>query len=1573
MIDGSGNLVFAQNVTVDYDVAGRGEITLDVVALNTADGAAPGTPLADNGADTERVTLTFENVNDSPAVITVVSSTQNTLNEGTITMGTMTGYTYSAADADGTATPAWEVRDMSGQVDNRFMIDGSGNLVFARNVTVDYDVAGRGEITLDVVALNTADGAAPGTPLADNGADTERVTLTFENVNDSPAVITVVSSTQNTLNEGTITMGTMTGYTYSAADADGTATPAWEVRDMSGQVDNRFMIDGSGHLIFDQQVTVDYDVAGNGAITLDIVALNTSDGSAPGTALPDNGADTERVTISFTNLNDNLPAPPTVTGSQGTINEGAGVTDTGFDVASTDPDDPAGSVVTAFRVTSDAAGNTVDNRFSFSGGDLMFDASGVDFETPADRMVRAYVFALDSGTGGTAPGNGRSATGTMVDLSISNVNDNLPAPPSVTGSQRTINEGAGVTDTGFDVASTDPDGGTVTAFRVTSDAAGQTVDNRFSFSGGDLMFDASGEDYETPADRTVTAYIFAMDSGFPSASTSPSATGTEVNLSITNVDDGPAVIAITSSGNLSAPLDGDTLMADLDTTAANGGVDPDGQGMFAARTYEWYQLSDPTTVIGTAASYTIKDTDRGETIGVRVTYTDGGGFTATSTTQMMQAVASSNVAPTLTFNATVGSNGKEGMIDEGTAAQSGMITGLDFTPNDTNAGTTITAASFDLMGTGSNLFEVIQIPNSVVSGTAPFGRFSLQTAAGVALDHETTQSYTLMIRVRDGDGAMTAFEEITVEVGNVNDNLPAPPSVTGTQGTINEGAGVTDTGFDVASTDPDGGTVTTFRVTSDAAGNTVDSRFSFSGGDLMFNASGVDFETTPTVTAYVFALDSGTGGTAPGNGRSATGTEVNLSITNLNDNLPAPPSVTGTQGTINEGAGVTDTGFNVASTDPDGGTVTTFRVTSDAAGNTVDNRFSFTGGDLMFDASGVDFETTPTVTAYVFAVDSGFPSASTAPSATGTEVNLTISNVDDGDATVTIARTTGTGAVTEGDVYTASVTADPDNVNASPATTYSYQWYTIDGSNTRVNVGTNSATYQITRADEGKALGVSITYDDLGNQPPTPVSQTVELDDALRVNIPVPANTLATGDAALASATPLDGAGVGGTLTLTPGDPTTGGIVDVDRLTGATYTYRVYYSSTDIANLTATTLANDTAKTELTVTGSTFVLPKAALEQHIYVHTTFTDDRGNTENVYTDLGQHDITDTAGPNSVVIGEGESISATLPSGGDFDHFTFTLTSASKVTLTMTAVPQTQITIYSDVMGVNMVHENSLAGMVNSATTTTSELSAGTYYVLVNTLNSELGDYTLGYTSLFTVLPSAERHGTTGVDTLFESTATESLEIQGGAGNDLIIASNHGDLIIGGTGGDIISLGSGEDTLIYRFESDPTGGPTMWEATDGQDAIGSSGAGGSVTNGFTKGEDRLVFADVSGSTPITNLAEFLSDDDRPVVQVTGTYTRGSVEYISEITFSFGQAGGNTYTATTSGTPIGTTPLIIRFDTFDTDNLVDITTVSGKVPDTTTGIVTDTSLLTDLFGADGLVVVAADDADTVGGVDII
>ena len=318
------------------------------------------------------ITVAVNNVNDNAPVIRS-EGTQDPLTEGIFpNTPTDTGYRYAASDADG-GTSTLRV---SGDAQDRFQLDVSGKLQIKADANFDYEDTDDQAITLTITATDSGAGSGI-SPVA----ATHEVTITFENLNDNPPVITR-SGTQDPLAEGRFPTNapTNTGYRYVASDADG------GIARLTLSGDNRFQLDEIGNLQIVAGSEFDRE---NPANRLTITALDSDEGSRSQALF-----DVEAVTIVFGNVNDNSPVITRSGIQQSTLNEGryAINTDTGYRYTASDAD--GGTPV--LSVSGDP-----QERFEFdANGNLQIVAGAVfDYENPADRSITLTITATDSGMG----------------------------------------------------------------------------------------------------------------------------------------------------------------------------------------------------------------------------------------------------------------------------------------------------------------------------------------------------------------------------------------------------------------------------------------------------------------------------------------------------------------------------------------------------------------------------------------------------------------------------------------------------------------------------------------------------------------------------------------------------------------------------------------------------------------------------------------------------------------------------------------------------------------------------------------------------------------------------------------------------------------------------------------------------------------------------------------------------------------------------------------------------------------------------------------------------------------------
>ena len=473
------------------------------------------------------------------------------------------------------------------------------------------------------------------------------------------------------------------------------------------------------------------------------------------------------------------------------------------------------------------------------------------------------------------------------------------------------------------------------------------------------------------------------------ATDSSSATVSDTfDIVVANVNDAPVFTGQDATASVDENSTAGTSVVTVEAT------DPDTGDTV---TYSLDATSDVAFDISSSGAITVAandslDHETTSSYTVTVTATDSATPALTATHAVTVSVTDLNEAPA--FPSTAPSTLS---IDENNGAQAAVGTVAAEDPDDGAAFATLTYSLDD-----TSVFEI----NSTTGAIA--------VTAADALNHETTSSYTVTVKVRDskdGDGAADtaddATHEVTINVTDVNE-APSFPEAAPTTLSIAENSAAGTAVGTVAATDPDDssedfGTLTySLDTTSDVAFD-----ISSSGAITVAADDSLDHETTSSYTVTVTASDSATS--------ALTAThEVTISVTDVNEApsfpttaptelsvpeaisvsvtpQPATPTRDPTTVRADRGEVVTTVG-TVAATDPDAsgeafGTLSYALDTASAAAFSIDS----SGVIKVKDVALLDHEDTAknSYTATVTATDGATP---TALSATR-EVTITVSNV----------------------------------------------------------------------------------------------------------------------------------------------------------------------------------------------------------------------------------------------------------------------------------------------------------------------------------------------------------------------------------------------------------------------------------------------------------------------------------------------------------------------------------------------------------------------------------------------------
>ena len=590
-IDTNGNLQIKANSEFDYENPDDRSITLTITAADSGVGSG-NQPIN----TTETVIIRLRNINDNPPVITQ-SGRQVPLDEGTFSSDTNTGYSYTVSDADGVTSTL----SVSGDLQNRFAIDASGNLHIKAGSEFNYESLDEGAITLTITATDS--GVGPGSPAV---TDTETVIITFGDVNEAPTATPRVGISTNDHTAYALEAVDFGFRDVDADDLDGqfhsviiTSLPGQgqgtlELNSNPVSINTSITLTdiNNGRLIYMPSAVQEGGQPYNAAIGYRVV----DDGDAGGANKLSSDAASLVIAVG---QNQSATAVTLGTQSLGDINENT-VT-AGMKVADLTVTDADGA---PHRL---AVGGVHAGFFEIRNEDelwLMLQEGQLDYETTPTLTVHVEV----------AGANPAVRTGNIT-VAVNNVNDNPPMIEQL-GSQIPLDEGRFDinTLTGYRYTASDADGG-APALSVSGDPQ-----NRFAIdASGNLQIKAGATfDYENPADRAITLTITATDSGVRPGS--PAVTDTEtviITFGEVNIDSGDADFDIAIDSHLAA---GAVL------TATEVTPDPDIDD--AVYSYQWYHIgagtggADVDIAGATSKSYTIADTDEGKRIGVRVSYAE---------------------------------------------------------------------------------------------------------------------------------------------------------------------------------------------------------------------------------------------------------------------------------------------------------------------------------------------------------------------------------------------------------------------------------------------------------------------------------------------------------------------------------------------------------------------------------------------------------------------------------------------------------------------------------------------------------------------------------------------------------------------------------------------------------------------------------------------------------------------------------------------------------------------------------------------------------------------------------------
>ena len=847
-----------ENDTISYSISGGDDAaqfeinssTGQVSFLTAPDFEAPGDGDGDNvyvvevsasdgtNTTTQTIEISVTAENDNDPVFT--SSDSATVEENTTAVSTV-----AATDADGDEVSY----QISGGADAAlFVIDvATGTLSFlnAPDFEAPADDDGDNVYQIEVTA---SDG---------DRTSVQTLSITVTDVDENPPVFS--SDTEVEIGENQTD-----AYTAEAIDAEG-GTVSYAI--VGGADASLFGIDEeTGAVSFNAAPDFESPTDADASNVYEI-EVSASDGA---------NTSTQTVSISVTNLNDNAPIVTSSDTAEAAENQTSAFTASGTDA---DGDDVNYSISGG----ADASLFAIDTV----SGDVTF-LSAPDFETPGDddgdNVYEVEISASD----------GTLSTTQIVQVTVTNENDNDPAFTSGTSSSVEEN-----TTDAYTATATDADGETPT----------------FSISGGDdaALFDidsttgavsfVAAPDFENPGDddgdNVYEVEVTASDGTRTSAQT--------IAVTVTNSNDNDPAF---TSGAFASINENETAAYNATATDADGATPIFSiSGGADAALFDINETTGAVSFISAPDFETPGDDGTNNVYEVEVSASDG-----TRTVSQTVSITVTNTND----NLPVFSSGTSSTVAEN-------VTGAVYTAAATDAdGTTPT---FSLSGTDSALFNINGTTGEVSFIAAP----DFESPG----DDGGNNVYDIIITASN-DGGTTVNQAVTITVNNENDNDPVFTSATTASMAENQTAAYTAT-----ATDADGATPT-FSMTGGADADLFD--INETTGVISFKTT-PDFETPgDDGTDNVYDVEV----TASDGTRTAVQT-VSITVTDVNDNAPDLSAPTSTS--VDENT--TDAVFTASAMDDDTiGTLVYSLSGTDADAFEIDSGT----GEVTF-ASPPDFET----------------------------------------------------------------------------------------------------------------------------------------------------------------------------------------------------------------------------------------------------------------------------------------------------------------------------------------------------------------------------------------------------------------------------------------------------------------------------------------------------------------------------------------------------------------------------------------------------------------------------------------
>ncbi|MHC1775972.1 MAG: cadherin domain-containing protein, partial [Lentimicrobium sp.] len=871
IISGNSNNAFAVNPT-------SGLLSVaNSTALNyeTTPGYTLVIRVTDNGAGSlwaeANISINLTDINELP-----VMNGQSFAVEENAAIGTLVG-TMVATNPDQGQTIVYSI--LSGNTSNAFVINATtGAITVINSSAINYEI--NPTFTLLIQALDN------GTPALSVSAN---AIINVSNMIEEP----IMNSQTFSINEN-VPNGSVVGI-MSVTNPEQGQTITFSIQ--SGNTNAAFAINATtGAITVNNSAALNYETSPQ--FTLVIQALNN--GTPPLSATSN----------AFINLND-VNEAPLMSAQTFTINEN---TSNGTAVGTMSATNPDQGQSIAYSILSGNTGSAFTIN-SASGIISVNNTNALNFETtPVFTLI---IQAIDNGT----PALSISANAV---INLSNVNE----APVMSAQTFAINENAAAGTVVGTMAATNPDQGQTITYSIQSGNTGSAFAINAS-SGAITVNNSAALNFET--NPVFTLVVQALDNGIPALSASANAL-----INLNNINE--------------APLMSNQTFA-IDENASIGSA----VGMMIA--------SNPDQ--GQSITYSIQSGNTGSAFAINAS---SGAITVSNSsvlnfettpvyTLVIQALDNGIPALSVSANAVINLNDINEMPS---------MSGQTFAINENAAnGSTVGTMTATNPDQGQSITYSIQSGNS---GSA----FAIHATTGVitvnntaALNFETIPLFTLVIlAVDNGIPALSVSANAVINLNNINE----APSMISKTFAINENAANGSVVGTMVATNPDLGQSITFSIQSGNTGSAFAIN-STTGVITVSNSTALNFETNPVFTLVIQALDNGT----PAMSASAN------AVINLN-NVNEAPSMSAQTFAINENAAVGTTVGTMVATNPDQGQTIAYSIQSGNTGSAFAINTS-TGVITVSNSAALNFESNPTFTLLIQALDNGTPALSVSANA----------------------------------------------------------------------------------------------------------------------------------------------------------------------------------------------------------------------------------------------------------------------------------------------------------------------------------------------------------------------------------------------------------------------------------------------------------------------------------------------------------------------------------------------------------------------------------------------------------------